>query len=114
LINAKKIALMKSTAYLVNNSRGAVVEEQALLEALRRGQIAGTALDVFEQEPTPSTNPLLKFENVVVAPHISSGSIETRARMSEMFAEKLKTFFAGQKPPNLVNIRVLKVKSQAK
>jgi len=107
LINAEKLALMKSTAYLINNSRGAVVEEEALLQALLTGRIAGAALDVFEKEPTPSTNPLLKLKNVVVAPHISSGSIETRAKMSEMVAENLKAFFMGHKPPNLVNTDVL-------
>jgi glyoxylate reductase len=110
LISAEKLALMKSTAYLVNNSRGAVVEEKALLETLKTGRIAGAALDVFEQEPTPPTNPLLKLENVIVAPHISSGSIETRAKMSEIVAENLKAFFGGQKPPNLVNTEVLKVR----
>jgi glyoxylate reductase len=110
LISAEKLALMKNTAYLVNNSRGAVVEEKALLEALKSGRIAGAALDVFEQEPTPPTNSLLKLENVVVAPHISSGSIETRAKMSDMVAENLMAFFAGQKPPNLVNAEVQKVR----
>lgn len=114
LISAEKLALMKNTAYLVNNSRGAVVEEKALLEALKSGRIAGAALDVFEQEPTPPTNPLLKLENVVVAPHISSGSIETRAKMSEMVAENLKAFFAGRKPPNLVNAEVQKVRPLSK
>jgi len=109
LISAEKLALMKSTAYLVNNSRGAVVDEKALLETLKAGRIAGAALDVFEQEPTPPTNPLLKLENVVVAPHISSGSIETRAKMSEMAAENLKAFFKGQKPSNLVNTEVQKL-----
>jgi glyoxylate reductase len=114
LISAEKLALMKNTAYLVNNSRGAVVEEKALLEALKSGRIAGAALDVFEQEPTPPTNSLLKLENVVVAPHISSGSIETRAKMSEMVAENLIAFFAGQKPHNLVNAEVQKVRPLTK
>ena len=114
LISAEKLALMKKTAYIVNNSRGAVVEEKALLEALKTGRIAGAALDVFEQEPTPPTNPLLHLENVVVTPHISSGSIETRAKMSEMVAKNLMAFFGGQKPPNLVNIEVLKVRPLTK
>lgn len=110
LINAEKIALMRNTAYLINNSRGAVVDEKAMLEALKTGRIAGAALDVFEQEPTSTTNPLLKLENIVVSPHISSGSIETRAKMSEMIAENLETFFTGQEPPNLVNTEVMKVR----
>jgi glyoxylate reductase len=114
LINAEKLALMKKTAYLVNNSRGPVVEEKALYKALKAGRIAGAALDVFEQEPTPADNPLLTLENVVVAPHISSASIETRAKMAEIVAENLLAFFRGEKPPNLVNPKVTKVKAPTK
>jgi glyoxylate reductase len=114
LINAEKLKLMKKTAYLVNNSRGPVVDEKALYEALKKGQIAGAGLDVFEQEPTPLDNPLLKLDNVVVAPHISSASLETRSKMSEMVAENLVSFFQGKKPPNLVNPDVMKIKPQSK
>lgn len=110
LVNAQKLSLMKKTAYLINNSRGPVVDEKALYEALRKGQIAGAGLDVFEQEPTPVDNPLLKLDNVVVAPHISSASLETRAKMSEMVAENLVAFFEGKRPPNLVNLDVIKTK----
>lgn len=110
LINEKKLKLMKKTAYLINNSRGPVVDEKALYKALKRGQIAGAGLDVFEQEPTPMDNPLLELDNVVVAPHISSASHETRSRMAEMVAENLVSFFEGRVPPNLVNKEVLKVK----
>jgi len=110
LVNAQKLSLMKKTAYLINNSRGPVVDEKALYEALRKGQIAGAGLDVFEQEPTPVDNPLLKLDNVVVAPHISSASLETRAKMSEMVAENLVAFFEGKRPPNLVNSDVIKTK----
>jgi glyoxylate reductase len=114
LVNAEKLKLMKKTAYLINNARGPVVDEKALYEALKMGQIAGAGLDVFEQEPTPLDNPLLKLDNVVVAPHISSASFETRSRMSEMVAENLVAFFEGKKPPNLVNPDVMKVKPLAK
>ncbi len=110
LIDAEKLQLMKPTAYLINNSRGPVVDEKALYEALHASKIAGAALDVFEQEPTPTDNPLLGLENVVVAPHISSASIETRARMAEMVAENLLAFFRGEKPPNLVNAEVLRTR----
>ncbi len=110
LINEKKLKLMKKTAYLINNSRGPVVDEKALYKALKRGQIAGAGLDVFEQEPIPMDNPLLELDNVVVAPHISSASHETRSRMAEMVAENLVSFFEGRVPPNLVNKEVLKVK----
>jgi glyoxylate reductase len=110
LINEEKLKLMKKTAYLINNSRGPVVDEKALYKALKEGRIAGAALDVFEQEPTPLNNPLLKLDNVVVAPHISSASYETRSRMAEMVAENLVAFFRGEKPPNLVNPEVMKIR----
>ncbi|MGB9675968.1 MAG: glyoxylate reductase [Candidatus Bathyarchaeales archaeon] len=110
LINAEKLKLMKKTAYLINNARGPIVDEKALYEALKEGRIAGAGLDVFEQEPTPVDNPLLKLDNVVVAPHISSASYETRSRMAEMVAENLVAFFEGKTPPNLVNPDVVKVR----
>jgi len=114
LINAEKLKLMKKTAYLINNSRGPVVDEKALYQALKEGKIAGAGLDVFEQEPTPVDSPLLKLDNVVVAPHISSASYETRSRMAEMVAENLVAFFKGERPPNLVNPDVLKVRQLSK
>jgi glyoxylate reductase len=101
---------MKKTAYLINNARGPIVDEKALCKALKEGWIAGAALDVFEQEPTPMDNPLLKLDNVVVAPHISSASYETRAKMAEMVADNLIAFFEGKTPPNLVNPDVTKTK----
>ncbi len=110
LINAEKLKLIKKTAYLINNSRGPVIDENALYEALKEGRIAGAALDVFEQEPTSVDNPLLTLDNVVVAPHISSASHETRSKMAEMVAENLIAFFGGRTPPNLVNPEVLKVR----
>lgn len=110
LVNADKLKLMKKTAYLINNSRGSVVDEKALYQALKEGRIAGAGLDVFEQEPIPVENPLLKLDNVVVAPHISSASYKTRSKMAEMVAENLVAFFEGRKPPNLVNPDVMKVR----
>jgi glyoxylate reductase len=114
LINAEKLKLMKKTAYLINNSRGPVVDQNALYEALKKDQIAGAGLDVFEQEPIPLDNPLLKLDNVVVAPHISSASLETRSKMSEVVADNLVAFFQGKKPATLVNTDVLKVKPPSK
>lgn len=114
LINAEKLKLMKKTAYLINNSRGPVVDEKALYEALKEGRIAGAALDVFEKEPTPMDNPLLKLDNMVVAPHISSASHETRSKMAEMVAENLVAFFEGRTPPNLVNPEVMQVRPLTK
>ena len=110
LIDEKKLRLMKKTAILINNARGPVVDEKALYKALKEGWIAGAGLDVFEQEPTPINNPLLTLENVVVAPHISSASFDTRSRMAEMVAENLVAFFEGRVPPNLVNKDVVNIK----
>lgn len=114
LMNEQKLKLMKKTAYLINNSRGPVIDEKALYKALKEGWIAGAGLDVFEQEPTPSDNPLLKLSNIVVAPHISSASLETRSQMSQMVADNLIAFFQGKKPPNLVNQDVMKVRPLSK
>ncbi len=110
LVDARKLSLMKKTAYIINNSRGPIVDENALYGALKEGKIAGAGLDVFEQEPTPTSNPLLKLENIVVAPHISSASHETRSKMAEMAADNLIAFFEGKKPPNLVNPEVLQTR----
>jgi len=110
LVNEEKLKMMKKTTYLINNARGPIVDEKALYKALKEGWIAGAALDVFEQEPTPVQNPLLKLDNVVVAPHISSASYETRSRMAEMVAQNLVAFFEDKTPPNLVNPEVVKAK----
>jgi len=112
LVDEEKLKMMKKTAYLINNARGPIVDEKALYKALKEGWIAGAALDVFEQEPTPMLNPLLKLTNMVVAPHISSASYETRSRMAEMVAENLVAFFEGKTPPNIVNPEVVKIKEK--
>ncbi len=112
LIDENKLRMMKKTAYIINNSRGPVVDEKALYKALKEGWIAGAGLDVFEQEPTPMDNTLLTLNNIVVAPHISSASYETRSRMAEMVADNLVAFFEGKTPPNLVNSEVLKAKKK--
>jgi len=114
LVDARNLSLMKETAYLVNNSRGPTVDEKALYDALKEGRIAGAGLDVFEQEPILTSNPLLKLENVVVAPHISSASHETRSKMAEMAADNLIAFFEGKKPPNLVNSEVMQIRPLSK
>jgi len=112
LVDEKKLKSMKKTAYLINNARGPIVDEKALYKALKEGWIAGAGLDVFEEEPTPVTNPLLKLDNVVVAPHISSASYETRSKMAEMVAENLIAYFDGKTPPNLVNPEAMKTKKK--
>jgi glyoxylate reductase len=110
LINEERLRAMKSSAILINNARGPVVDEKALYKALKEKWIAGAGLDVFEQEPTPSTNPLLTLDNVVVAPHISSSSLETRSKMAEMVADNLISFLQEKVPPNLVNKEVIKIR----
>lgn len=106
LIGAAAFAAMKPTAYLINTSRGPVVDEQRLAHALRDGQIRGAALDVFEHEPEVHPD-LLKLDNVVITPHIASGSVATRTRMATMAAENVIAAFEGQRPPTLLNPEVL-------
>jgi len=101
---------MKRTAFLINTSRGAVVDEKALAKALQEKLIAGAALDVFEKEPTDPENPLLSMENVVLAPHIASATKEARSKMSEVSAKNLIAVLKGEMPLFLVNKEVLNVK----
>jgi glyoxylate reductase len=105
LITAQSLRLMKKTAYLINTSRGPVVDEAALAEALKNGVIAGAALDVFEYEPVVHPE-LLQLDNIVLTPHTASATIETRSKMATMAAENLIAALAGQKPANLVNEEV--------
>jgi len=106
LIGIEQLAAMKTTAFLVDVSRGGVVNHSALLVALRERKIAGAALDVFEDEPRLHPD-LAILENVVLTPHIGSASRETRTRMAMMAAENLITALQGMRPPNLVNPQVL-------
>jgi glyoxylate reductase len=92
---------MKPGAYLVNTSRGMVVDEAALVAALESGHLRGAALDVFEQEPIIHPA-LLQMEQVVLAPHIGSATRETRARMATTAARNILAHLRGQMPPNLV------------
>ncbi len=110
LIGEEQLRKMKPTAFLINTARGKVVDQKALYKALREGWIAGAGLDVFEQEPISPDDPLLKLDNVVLAPHAASASHETRSRMAEMVAENLIAFLNGKVPPNLVNKGVVDVR----
>lgn len=101
LINTERLAMMKPTAYLINTSRGPVVEEAALVEALKNGVIRGAGLDVFEDEPALASG-LAELDNVVITPHIASASEETRNKMSEMAAQNIINFLKGETPPNVV------------
>lgn len=102
LVGAAELRMMKPTAVLVNTARGPVVDEAALAEALAAGVIAAAGLDVFEREPDIHP-PLLELENVVVAPHIASASVDTRRRMCLLAAENCVAALDGHRPPNLVN-----------
>jgi glyoxylate reductase len=106
LLDGAKLSRMKPTAYLINTSRGAVVDEAALVHALESRKIAGAALDVYENEPF--IHPGLKRANVVLAPHIASGSVETRTKMACMAAENVVALLKGRRPANLLNAEVLK------
>jgi len=106
LFNAEKFGRMKRTAFLINTSRGPVVNEGDLADALESGKIAGAALDVFEKEP--AIHPGLRRSNVVLAPHIASASLETRTKMAVMAAENVVALLQGQRPANILNPEVLK------
>ena len=106
LFNARKFERMKRTAFLINTSRGPVVNEGDLVAALESGQIGGAALDVFEKEP--AIHPGLRRANVVLAPHIASASLETRTKMACMAAENVVALLQGRRPANILNPEVLK------
>jgi glyoxylate reductase len=106
LIGKQELSLMKPTAYLINTSRGPVVDEKALLETLRNGRIGGAGLDVYENEPA-LTPGLAELDNVILLPHVGSGTLETRFRMATMAVENLIAGLSGKVPPNLVNPEVL-------
>jgi lactate dehydrogenase-like 2-hydroxyacid dehydrogenase len=101
LINKERLSMMKPTAYLINTSRGPVIDEQALAEALKNKIIKGAALDVFENEPALAPG-LAELENVILTPHIASATEETRSKMSDIAAENIIAALEGRVPPNLV------------
>lgn len=105
-ISHAELALMKKTAILINASRGPVVDEKALVKALKEGKIAGAGLDVYEKEPK-CERALMGMKNVVLAPHIASASVETRTKMAMVAAQNCVAGLTGQRPPNLLNPEVL-------
>ncbi len=108
LIGLKQFEKMKRTAILVNTSRGPIVDNMALYDALRSGKIAYAALDVTEPEPIPADHPLLTLDNVIIVPHIASASVATRTKMGLMAADNLIAGLKGEMPPTPVNPEVLK------
>jgi len=108
LIGAAEFALMKPTAVFINTSRGPVVDQRALYEALKSGQIFAAGIDVTEVEPISPDDPLLTLDNIIITPHIASASFTTRKNMALMVAENLLAGLRGQTPPNCVNPEALK------
>ena len=106
LIGPAELAKMKRTAFLINTTRGPVVQETALIDALERGVIAGAALDVFEREPLIPDG--LRRDNVVLAPHLGSASVETRTKMAMIAVENVIALFESKRPPTILNPEVLR------
>ena len=108
LIAERELRMMKKDAVLINTARGAVVDQKALFRACSEGWICGAGLDVYEKEPVPMDEPLLKLENVVMMPHIGSATQRSREGMALLAATNLIEALEGRVPPNLVNPEVLK------
>ncbi len=108
LIGAAEFALMKPTAVFINTSRGPVVDQRALYEALKSGQIFAAAIDVTEVEPISPDDPLLALDNIIITPHIASASFTTRKNMALMAAENLLAGLRGKTPPTCVNPEALR------
>lgn len=102
MVNQALLERMKSSAYLINTSRGPLVKDADLAEALRRGKLGGAALDVVSTEPVPPENPLLQAPNITITPHIAWAALAARRRLMQVTAENVAAFIAG-KPINLVN-----------
>jgi D-3-phosphoglycerate dehydrogenase len=107
LIGARELARMKSTAYLINVARGPIVDERALYEALTVRRIAGAGLDVFEEEPTPASNPILKLDNVIVTPHALAWTDELFTNIARTAIGAILAVHSGRRPQYLVNPEVL-------
>lgn len=112
LIGKKELSLMKSTAFLINTARGPVVDEKSLVEVLKAGKIGGAGLDVYENEPALAPG-LAKLDNVVLLPHVGSGTLETRLKIGQLAVANLIAGLSGKLPPNLVNPEVLSPKRSA-
>src|SRR4051812_11240164 len=106
LLDGPQFAMMKPTAFVINTTRGAVINETALVRALQAKRIAGAALDVFEREPQLAAG-LAELENVVLAPHLGSATIGTRTKMGMIAVDNLLAVCSGQRPPDCVNPEVL-------
>jgi D-3-phosphoglycerate dehydrogenase len=106
LIGAAQLARMKPTAFLINTARGAVIDEKALIEALRAGKIAGAGLDVFETEPLPADSPLRTLPNTILTPHMGAQSPLATQRMRSQVGEEVLRALRGELPLNIANTAV--------
>jgi phosphoglycerate dehydrogenase-like enzyme len=103
MIGARELALLPRGAYFINIARGAVVDEPALIEALRSGHLAGAALDVFAEEPLPPHSPLWEMPTVTVSPHSASTSDRENGRITDLFCDNLRRHLAGEDLRNVLN-----------
>jgi len=111
LMGARQFKMMKNTAVLVNTARGPIVDTDALVDALRVGEIMGAGLDVTDPEPLPADHPLVQLPNCLVVPHLASASVQTRTKMATMAAENLIAGLEGRMPPSPVNPQVVGAKN---
>ena len=102
LVGAKELKMMKKTAYIVNTSRGPVIDESALVAALKAKRIGGAALDVFENEPKTAPG-LTRLDNVILTPHTASATVAARDAMAVIAAKNVLAALSGKRPPNVVN-----------
>jgi phosphoglycerate dehydrogenase-like enzyme len=107
MIGRKQLALLPRGAYFINTARGALVDEPALIESLRSGQLSGAALDVFAEEPLPPGSPLWEMPNVIVSPHSASTSDRENARITELFCDNLRRFLKGEPLRNVLNTELM-------
>jgi phosphoglycerate dehydrogenase-like enzyme len=103
MIGAEQLRTMGPSSYLLNIARGELIDEPALIEALRDGAIAGAALDVFEREPLASTSPLWQLDNVILTPHVTGGVEDYNARATAIFCDNLRRYVAGEPLQNVVD-----------
>ena len=107
LLGAREIALIKPGAVLINIARGALVDEDAMIEALRSGRLAGAALDVFRSEPLPAESPLWEMPNVIISPHSASTVRRENERITDLFCDNLRRWLAGQPLRNVLNTELM-------
>jgi len=103
MIGKEEFKFMKKNSFLINTARGEVIDQQSLYQALKNKRIAGAGLDVFQQEPIPLNDPILKLQNVILTPHIGSGTVETRLSMSLMAVNDVMRVLEGKMPIHLIN-----------